>query len=41
MQSRSWFFVPLGVIQEAVEKIQDGALHEFWFNKATMSLQRK
>jgi hypothetical protein len=40
VKPKEWFFVPLGVIQEAVEKIQDGTLHEFRLDQQTMQLVR-
>ncbi len=38
VQPREWFFVPLSAIEEAIEKIQAGTLHQFQYDPKTASL---
>jgi hypothetical protein len=40
VRPKEWFLVPLGVIDEAVEKISDGSIVEFEYDPATASLRR-
>lgn len=40
VKPREWFFVPLAVIQEAIQKIQDGTLDQFRYDPETASLKR-
>lgn len=40
VQPREWFFVPLYVIQEIIERIQDGSITEYRYNPATVELER-
>lgn len=38
VQPREWFFVPLSAIEEAIEKIQAGTLHQFRYDLETARL---
>lgn len=38
VQPREWFFVPLSAIEEAIEKIQAGTLHQFRYDLETAKL---
>ncbi|MFM2432224.1 MAG: hypothetical protein RLZZ511_3438 [Cyanobacteriota bacterium] len=38
VQPREWFFVPLGVIEEAITKISDGTIAQFHYDPSTASL---
>lgn len=38
VQPKEWFFVPLNVVQEAVDKIRAGTLHQFQYDPQTASL---
>lgn len=40
VQPREWFLVPLGVIEEVIEKIQEGTLDQFQYDPETASLKR-
>jgi len=40
VQPREWFFVPLSAIEEAIEKIQTGTLHQFRYDVETARLTR-
>ncbi len=40
VQPREWFFIPLNVIEEAIEKIQAGTLHQFQYDPKTASLKQ-
>ncbi len=40
VKPREWFLVPLGVIDEVVNRIQDGTITDFSYNPATASLER-
>lgn len=40
VQPREWFLVPLGVIEEVIEKIQEGTLDRFRYDPETASLKR-
>lgn len=40
VKPREWFFVPLGVIEEAIEKIQEGTIDQFRYDPKTLSLTR-
>jgi hypothetical protein len=40
VQPREWFFIPLNVIEEAIEKIQAGTLHQFQYDPETASLKQ-
>ncbi|XGB41521.1 MAG: GIY-YIG nuclease family protein [Nodosilinea sp. LVE1205-7] len=39
VQPKEWFFLPLGVVQEAVDKIRAGSLHQFQYDPQTASLK--
>jgi len=39
VQPKEWFFLPLSVVQEAVEKIRAGSLHQFQYDPQTASLK--
>jgi len=39
VQPREWFFVPLSAIEEAIQKIQSGTLHQFQYDPDTASLK--
>ncbi|MFH7243078.1 MAG: hypothetical protein ACHWZW_09545 [Spirulina sp.] len=39
VQPKEWFCVPLGAIEEAIDKIQSGHLHQFYYDPKTASLQ--
>lgn len=39
IKPREWFLVPLAVIDEAVERIQDGTIGQFVYDPSTASLQ--
>ncbi|TVP69473.1 MAG: GIY-YIG nuclease family protein [Leptolyngbya sp. LCM1.Bin17] len=39
VQPREWFFLPLSAIEEAIEKIQTGTLHQFQYDPETASLK--
>lgn len=39
VKPREWFFVPLHVIDEAVERIRDGSIVNYGYNPATASLE--
>jgi hypothetical protein len=39
VQPQEWFFVPLSAIEEAIEKIQTGNLHQFQYDPETASLK--
>ncbi|MFZ9736384.1 MAG: GIY-YIG nuclease family protein [Prochlorotrichaceae cyanobacterium] len=41
VQPREWFFVPLAAIEEAVEKITDRTLDQFYYDRETAGLIRK
>ena len=38
VQPREWFMVPLEVIEEAIEKIQQGTIEGFRYDRETASL---
>jgi hypothetical protein len=38
VQPREWFFVPLSAIEEVIEKIQEGTLHQFRYDLKTARL---
>lgn len=40
VKPREWFLVPLTVINEVVEKIQDGSIAEYTYDTASASLER-
>lgn len=40
VQPQEWFFVPLSAIEEAVEKIQAGTLHQFQYDPQIAGLKR-
>jgi hypothetical protein len=40
VQPREWFLVPLEVIEEVVEKIQEGTLDQFRYDPETAKLMR-
>lgn len=40
VQPKEWFFVPLSAIEEAIEKIQTGNLHQFQYDPETASLKQ-
>jgi len=40
VKPKEWFFVPLGAIEEAIEKIQDGTLDQFRYDPETASLKQ-
>ncbi len=40
VQPKEWFFVPLKAIEEAIEKIQAGSLHQFQYDPETASLKQ-
>lgn len=40
VQPREWFFVPLSAIEEAIQKIQAGTLHQFQYDPETASLKQ-
>jgi len=40
VQPKEWFFVPLSVIEEAIEKIQTGTLHQVEYDPETASLKQ-
>jgi len=40
VQPREWFLVPLEVIEEAIEKIKEGTLDQFRYDRETASLTR-
>jgi len=40
VQPREWFLVPLEVIEEVIEKIQEGTLNRFQYNPESASLTR-
>lgn len=39
VQPKEWFFVPLSAIEEAIEKIKVGTLHQFQYDLETASLK--
>jgi len=39
VQPREWFFVPLSAIEEAIQKIQSGTLHQLQYDPDTASLK--
>ncbi len=39
VQPKEWFFVPLKVVQQAVDKIRAGTLHQFQYEPQTASLK--
>lgn len=41
VRPREWFLVPLHVIDEAVQRIQDGSITEFVYNPETVSFLKK
>ena len=38
---REWFLVPLGAVDDAVEKLKDGTLTEYFYDPETASLERR
>jgi T5orf172 domain len=40
VKPKEWFFVPLNVIEEVIEKIKDGTINQFRYNLETCSLTR-
>jgi len=40
VQPREWFLVPLEVIEEAIEKIKEGTIDQFRYDRETVSLTR-
>ena len=40
VQPREWFLVPLEVIEQAIEKVQDGTLTQFQYDPETASLRQ-
>ena len=40
VQPKEWFFVPLEVIEEVIEKIKEGNLDQFHYDRETLSLRR-
>jgi hypothetical protein len=40
VQPKEWFLVPLEVIEEAIEKIKEGTLDRFRYDRETVSLTR-
>jgi T5orf172 domain len=40
VKPREWFFVPLEAIEEVIEKIQDGTIDRFRYDRSTASLTR-
>jgi len=39
VKPKEWFFVPLGAIEESIEKIQDGTLDQFRYDPESASLK--
>jgi hypothetical protein len=40
VKPREWFLVPLAAIEEAINKIQDGTIEQFRYDRETASLTR-
>lgn len=40
VKPKEWFFVPLAAIEEAIKKIQDGTIEQFWYSSETASLEQ-
>ncbi|XGV88294.1 MAG: hypothetical protein ACAF42_04695 [Limnothrix sp. BL-A-16] len=38
VKPKEWFFVPLEVIETAIQKIQEGAIEQFQYDPKTASL---
>jgi hypothetical protein len=40
VRPREWFFIPLGVIEEAIDRIKDGTIDQFKYDPETASIQK-
>jgi hypothetical protein len=40
VKPREWFFVPLGVIEEAIDKIKDGTIDQFQYDPEAASIKK-